>query len=52
MLGDALVRMYYYGESTEDVAASMGVTRFTLARQIKAFADTFQSAGQDRAVAA
>lgn len=47
-LAIALVRVYCNGEATTDVAASMGITRFTLTRQIKAFADTFQ----DSAVAA
>ncbi len=51
-LGVALERIYYHGESTKDVAASMGLTRFTLARQIKAFADTFQGASRHRAIAA
>lgn len=52
MLASALVRLYCNGESTEDVAASMGITRFALARQIKAFAGTFRGAAPYRAIAA
>lgn len=41
-LAIALVRVYCNGEAAADVAESMGVTRFTLTRRIKAFADQFQ----------
>ena len=51
-LASALRRIYYQEEPMASVAESIGVSRFTLMRQIRAFAKTFQTREAEHVLAA
>ncbi len=51
-LASALRRIYYHDEPVASVAESIGISRFTLLRQIRSFADTFRMKEVGHALAA